>query len=237
MSITPVDDHTDEFEQLAALAALGALEGEERARYQQHAAQCERCQVMVRLDREALAALALVAPEMDASPGFKERLMRRAAQELTQSSTEAVEPEPILLQPRPKTIVRFWRRSRWANALAAVLVIGLVMAGALTYENQPVASYELTGSLPGSAKVIVRRSGAAELHLAGLPAPGSGLVYEAWVIPAGQEKPLPVDTTPRGDATIPLPDTIKGGTVAITRERARSDVPTPPILLSTVVTL
>ena len=57
MSATPVDGHSDEFEQLAGLAALDVLTGDELDRFEQHAAQCERCQVMVRLDRETLAAV------------------------------------------------------------------------------------------------------------------------------------------------------------------------------------
>ena len=79
MPPTPVDDHTEEFEQLAGLQALEVLEGEELRRFEEHAARCERCRLMVRLDREALA---LAVPEMDPSPDFKARLMERAAAEL-----------------------------------------------------------------------------------------------------------------------------------------------------------
>jgi len=80
MSATPVAaDHSEEFEQLAGLAALRALEGDELARFDQHAQQCERCRLIVRLDRETLRNLSLAAPEMDASPGLKDRLMSRAA--------------------------------------------------------------------------------------------------------------------------------------------------------------
>src|SRR5260221_13188524 len=82
MSATPVDGHTDEFEGLAGLAALDVLHGDDLGRLQRHAAQCERCQLMVRLDGEALAAVSLVAPPMDPSSDFKVRLMQRAAAEL-----------------------------------------------------------------------------------------------------------------------------------------------------------
>src|SRR5260221_4168640 len=87
MSATPVDGHTDEFEGLAGLAALDVLQGDELGRFQRHAAQCERCQLMVRLDREALAAVSLVAPPMDPSPDFKARLMQRAAADLAAGAT------------------------------------------------------------------------------------------------------------------------------------------------------
>src|SRR5207237_33700 len=58
MPPTPVDDHTEEYEQLAGLSALDVLEGDELARFERHAASCARCRLMVRLDREALARAA-----------------------------------------------------------------------------------------------------------------------------------------------------------------------------------
>src|SRR5215472_6282003 len=120
MPPTPVNDHTEEFEQLAGLAALEILEGDELRRFEQHAAHCERCRLMVRLDREALA---LAAPEMEPSPDFKARLMQRAALELGDSRVTVLVPK----------VIPFWRRSPWSSALAAVLVLGLVTAGGYAY--------------------------------------------------------------------------------------------------------
>jgi len=84
MSATPIAaDHSEEFEQLAGLSALRVLDGDEQERFERHAAQCERCRVIVRSDIETLGNLSLAAPEMDPSPDFKRRLMDRAASELT----------------------------------------------------------------------------------------------------------------------------------------------------------
>src|SRR5215470_15383999 len=102
MPSTPVDDHTEEFEQLAGLSALDVLEGDELARFEAHAANCERCRVIERLDREALA---LAAPEMDPSPDFKARLMQRAAAELA-----VAEPEEQVEVP-PPNVIPFRRRA------------------------------------------------------------------------------------------------------------------------------
>jgi anti-sigma-K factor RskA len=258
MSATPVDGHSDEFEQLAGLAALDVLEADELDRFERHAAQCERCQVMVRLDREALAAVSLVAAPMDPSPDFKARLMRRAAEELAvtdaarRGSAAQLEPRvpsplsavprtgdqpgerPIPLRQRPPNVIPLWRRSPWISALAAVLVVGLVSFGAYSYENQPVATYELSGSAPGKAVVIVRRSGMAELVMEGVPDPEPGFLYEAWIIPQGGQ-PLAAGTTTRGNAEVPLPGNVRGTTVAITKEPTRVDAPTTPVLMSTVV--
>jgi anti-sigma-K factor RskA len=233
MSATPVAaDHSEDFEQLAGLAALHALEGEERARFERHAQQCERCRTIVRLDRETLRNLSLTAPDMDPSAGFKERLMARAAAELAETRRPA-EPEPIPLRPRAGAKILQFRRSVWASALAAVFVIGVASASMFTYMNQVVASYVLSGSGPGEASVVVRRSGAVELQLRGMADPGSGFVYEVWVIPPGQN-PVPAGVTPRGEATLPLDSTARGSTVAITRERgpSGSSTPTLPILMA-----
>src|SRR5436190_19555186 len=109
MSATPIAaDHSEEFEQLAGLAALHALEGDELVRFEQHAQQCEQCRMIERLDSKTLRGLSLAAPEMDPSPGFKERLMARAQAELEQSeqTLAVVPPEPIPLRPRTGRILQ-----------------------------------------------------------------------------------------------------------------------------------
>ena len=229
MSAIPVDGHGEEFEQLAGLAAMDLLEGDELVRFEEHAVHCEPCQVMERLDRQALAHLSLVAAPMDPSPDFKTRLMERAAAELAASS--AVPAAPVPIRPR---VIPLWRRSPWISSLAAVLVLGLVGLGGYVYENQPVATYELTGSTPGKALVVVRRSGAAELTLDGVPDPGQGFLYEAWIIPPGGQ-PVAAGTTTSGEGRVPLPSPMPGSTVAITRERSRVDAPTSAPLLAAVV--
>src|SRR3954469_18571389 len=124
MAAPPVDDHAEEFDQLAGLAALDALEGEDRERFAQHASECERCRVTVQLDREALVGLVLTAPEMEPSPDFKSRLLQRAAQELAertpQFTTTVEEPpaptplRPVALDdeqaaPLPPNVIPIWR--------------------------------------------------------------------------------------------------------------------------------
>ncbi|MCA1646258.1 MAG: anti-sigma factor [Chloroflexi bacterium] len=146
----------------------------------------------------------------------------------------AATSEPTPIRPRPANVIPLWRRSPGVSALAAVLVLGLVTFGAYTYENQSVATYELAGSTPGSAVVVVRRSGAAELVMHGVPDPEPGFVYEAWVIPQGGQ-PIAAGVTSRGDAEVPLPGNVRGSTVALTRERTRVDAPTSSPFLAAAV--
>jgi hypothetical protein len=135
----------------------------------------------------------------------------------------------------PDNVVPFWRRPQWPRALAALLVVGLVTAAAYTYQNQVIASYALSGNLGGSAVVNVRRSG-AQLEMNGVQSPPPGYVYEAWVIPPNGQ-PIPVGTTPTGDATLPLDQLPSGATVAVTQERNRVDAPTSAPIMSVVVQL
>jgi anti-sigma-K factor RskA len=247
MPPTPVDDHTEEFEQLAGLAALGALEGEDQLRFEEHAARCDRCRLMVQLDQEALAR---AAPEMEPSPDFKARLMQRAAAELDTAATDATASAPppnvtpirpaavAELRPpdatQPTKIVPFWRRSPWASAIAALLVLGLFTAGAYSYQNQVVASYALSGATAGSAVVNVRRSGATELEMSGVQNPPPGYVFEAWIIPPNGQ-PVAAGTTPTGNATLPLSQLSSGTTVAVTQEQRPVDAPTSPPIMAVVV--
>jgi hypothetical protein len=243
MPPTPVDDHTEEFEQLAGLAALGVLEGEDQVHFEEHAASCERCRLMVQLDREALAR---AAPEMDPSPEFKARLMQRAAAEL--AATEApiqstpvsppTEPtntdEPTPIARAPANVIPLWRRSPWLSAIAALLVLGLVTVGAVTYQNQVISSYALSGNLGGSAVVKVRRSGATELDMSGVQNPPPGYMYAAWIIPPNGQ-PIAAGTTQSGDATLPLSTLSNGTTVAVTQERGKVDAPTSAPIMAVVV--
>jgi hypothetical protein len=187
---------------------------------------------MVQLDQEALA---LSAPEMDPSPDFKARLMQRAAAELAAASPTA-EPPPANVTPirPPANVVPFQSRSPWISAIAAVLVVGLVVAGAYSFQNQVVASYALSGTAGGSAVVNVRRSGATELNMSGVQNPPPGYVYEAWIIPPNGQ-PIAAGTTPTGTATLPLSQLADGTTVAVTQEQGSVNAPTSPPIMAVVV--
>jgi anti-sigma-K factor RskA len=104
------------------------------------------------------------------------------------------------------------------------------------YLNQVVETVPLQGTVAaGTAVVVVHRSGATELQLNGLATPPTGQVYEAWVIPAGQQ-PRPAGTSRSGQATLPLPSSVGGSTVAVTLEPdPGSPQPTTPPFLAAPV--
>lgn len=217
---SPATDHSREHEELAALYALQALQGDELAAYERHLAACAQCQDFVPRDRLTLVPLNRVPPEIEPSPGFKHRLLQRAA----------AAPAPIPLRRRPV----------WTSVLAAAVAVLLGVAtvlGVLSYRGQVVATVALEGPGPGSGAVLLHRSGDSELRLAGLADPPAGHVYEAWVIPAGGQA-IPAGTTATGQGTLPLPAPVRGSTVAVTVEPSPggSAPTTTPFLAATVTT-
>ena len=74
--------HSADDEALAALYALEVLGGAERREFERHLGECAVCREIYTQDRDTLAQLLLASHEMAPSPGFRERLLRRADQEL-----------------------------------------------------------------------------------------------------------------------------------------------------------
>ena len=84
----PAPDHTPDAESLAGLYAFGVLEGAELARFERHLAGCGRCAEVVDGDQAIVSTLSLTAPEVEPEPGFKERLLARAAAEIAERTDE-----------------------------------------------------------------------------------------------------------------------------------------------------
>jgi len=145
--------HRDEYEELAALHALGMLEGDERATFERHWAQCSLCRRLVEHHRLTLLVLLRAVPELEASPGHKARLIERAATELelanslahgdTPSVGGVARPPPraaavdlggqqltarrsadAVLAPRGRPRVLTWR---YLTAVAATLVLAVAL--------------------------------------------------------------------------------------------------------------
>lgn len=236
--------HTREHEDLAGLYALSALEPEETVVFERHLATCSRCQDVVEADRHTVRLLSAAAPEMEASPGFKDRLMARAARDIAAAPTapqplprRVAEVQPTRAQEPARPFIwlpRGWMLAPLAAAFAVALGLG-TLVGQQVYGSQVLASAVFPAQGGGQATVLVRRSGAAEIALQGLPEPPAGRVYQAWAIPDGGT-PLPDGTTASGQGTIALQQPVLGRTVAITLEPAPgvSAPTTQPILAGKV---
>jgi anti-sigma-K factor RskA len=221
----PASDHTQDAESLAGLYVFGILDGAELARFERHLAGCGRCAEVVDGDQAVVSRLGLTAPEVEASPGFKERLLAQAAAEVAarpagghgDPAGGGIGPTPMPYRPRRAGAVPL----AWLLPLAAIMLALLAGAGLLSRQiasEQIVAAAPLANSaVRGSAEVLIRRSGEGVIQMSGFEDLGDGRVYQAWVIRPGSA-PLATGAATRGNSTLTLDGDVRGAKVAITLE-------------------
>jgi anti-sigma factor RsiW len=213
--------------ELSALYALDVLDDDERARYEEHLAGCERCQRDLRGLREAAAGIGFVATGPSPPAALRERVLER------------IRAEPISV-----TTIRS-RRPSFALSLAAAVAVAATAAAvalgvwaatlhhSLSHEQaavsvlgDPHARRVPVQGVAGS--LVVAPSGKAALAV-DLPAPPAGKTYEAWVIDGGVHRDRLFDGTP----TLLERHVGPGTTVKVTLETAAGvDAPTTVPLLS-----
>jgi anti-sigma-K factor RskA len=156
--------------ELTTAYALHALDAEERARYEAHLAQCERCRSELAELTESAAALAWAVEPAAPSPALRARILEAAG-------------------GGGANVVPFRRRVRaWqaAAAVAACAAIGLgVWAAMLDHRGSTLAISAIVplSGHPGMIELAPNRE--AVLVVERLPAAPAGKTYEAWVIPHG----------------------------------------------------
>jgi anti-sigma factor RsiW len=193
----------DELHELSALYALDVLDADERARFEEHLAECERCKNELAGLRDAASGLAFVegpAPP----PALRDRVL----------SSARAEPQNVVPLPR--------RRSRAVAIAAGVAVAASLVAvgfgiwaaslhhslaqerSATSVLNDPRARRLTVPGRPGA--LVVAPSGEAVLTVS-LPSPPSGKTYEAWVAGRG----------------VHAAGTFSGGLVKLTRPVGRGE--------------
>jgi anti-sigma-K factor RskA len=211
----PAPDHTPDAEAQAGLYAFGILEGAELARFELHLAGCGRCAEVVDGDQAIVATLGLSAPEVEAEPGFKERLLARAAAEGDVRNDDRAAPVPFRLAAsrRPGLV--------WLAPLAAIVLALLAGVGLL---SQQLAAVQVVASAPlenraegGRADILVRQSGEGVIQLSGFEDLTDGRVYQAWVIRPNSQ-PLATGASTSGNGTLTLDGDVRGTRVAVTLE-------------------
>jgi hypothetical protein len=218
----PAPDHTPDAEGQAGLYAFGVLEGAELARFERHLAGCGRCAEVVDGDQAIVSALSLTAPDVEAAPGFKERLFAAAAAEIAEGTDEGSGGGAGVLPFRTGTS-RGSGPSRmvWLAPLAAIMIALFAGAGLLSRE---ISTAQIVAMAPlenratgGKAEVLVRRSGEGVIQLSGFEDLKDGRVYQAWVIRPNSE-PLATGANSSGNATLTLDGDVRGAKVAVTLE-------------------
>jgi anti-sigma factor RsiW len=169
---------TDDLHELSALYALDVLNAPERARFEAHLAECDRCSGELESLRSAATSLAFVAEPAAPPPELRERILASARQE-----AQNVVP----LRPRRSIAVSVAAVVAVAASAAAV---GLGIWAATLHHSlaseraaTKVLKNPLARHIPlqgATGELVVAPSGEAVLNV-GLPKPPEGNTYEAWV--------------------------------------------------------
>jgi anti-sigma-K factor RskA len=217
--------------------ALGILDGEELRALEAHLETCASCRAEVRSFAETAWAIAETQGR-DAPPRLRAAIIARAREGGRQPRGLAAFWHE-LLRPVPLVV---------PVALAAVLVVALVgygsarrdadryaavVAGAVGAKVVPLAATGASAGVRGS--LVIPANGAAPYLILDLPAPASGMTWEAWVIRGGTAVRAGV-TDARGVTALTLTANVAGGdTIAVTQEPAGGlDAPTgAPVLAGT----
>jgi anti-sigma-K factor RskA len=220
--------------ELSAGYALDALDADERRRFEEHLAECDRCREDVSAFLEVTSALAVAAPSAEPPPELRERILTTA---------RAEGQNVIPLAPRRERRQFLVPAVAAVAAAAAAVAIGLGLYSAslsndLDDARRAVAllsdpDAEVVALQEGRGRLVVQPDGDAALVLAGLPE-RADKTYAVWVIEG--ETPQPAGLFDEAsDATVvqverPVPD---GAVVAVTVEDGPVDAPTStPIVAS-----
>ncbi|HET6315009.1 MAG TPA: anti-sigma factor [Chloroflexota bacterium] len=192
----------DEVTTLAAGLALDAIDDADRARVEEHAAQCPRCAAALQEFREVAFALGSAVPQVDPPKPLRNRVLLAAQRE-----------RPAAAVSRPR---RFgWRTSpAWAIAAAALIVsassliwvgrleaeVGQLRADAAS-ERDRAARYERVATVLASPQLAVRSltpavqnvhsygtvymdpsTGTGMITARGLPPIESGHAWQLWFV-------------------------------------------------------
>ena len=189
-------DRHEELESAVAAWVLGALDPEEAEEVRVHVEGCASCREVAARLRRVVGALPLAAEEVTPPARLRDRVLTAAAASrgVTSPVQVRVPRRPVAAPFRPAPRMPIY-------ALAAVAVVALligVLIGQVTLRTPPqtqVARFTLSGhqDMSGAQAMVIdlRSGGVALVDFRGLPAPGSGRVYELWLVPAKGD-PVPV---------------------------------------------
>jgi anti-sigma factor RsiW len=169
---------TDDLHELSALYALDVLDAPERARFEAHLAECDRCSSELESLRVAATSLAFVAEATPPPPALRGRILAAARE-------EGLNVVPL----RPRRSLAVSVAAVVAVAASAAAVGFGIWAATLHHSlaNERAATKVLRDPLArhiplqgARGELVVAASGEAVLNV-GLPKPPKGNTYEAWV--------------------------------------------------------
>jgi anti-sigma-K factor RskA len=199
----------------AAAYALGALEHDELERYREHLRDCAGCR----------AEVAELQPVVDELPSSVPRV--RAPSVLRDRIVESVRSEAAVLHAAGHAADRPQRARRGrplraapgallAGGLAAAAVIAIVLAIVLSRAAsapERISRGVVTVGVPTASATLHIRDEHGDLTVAHMPQPGSGRIYEVWLVRRGSAEPAPTSAlfgiTREGRGAVDVPASLR----------------------------
>jgi anti-sigma-K factor RskA len=196
----------------AAPYVLGALEQHELQSFREHLDGCAACRLEVAELQSVVDELAASVPQVLAPVSVRERVLetvRSQADVFNAAGQEADRPARVALRLQRRRFAFAGAGAAFAAALAAVVVI-FVGGGSSTSEH--VIPGQASGVARGAEVALHRRGGHAELLLAHMPQPGSGRIYEVWIVRKGAPKPTDAlfGVSAHGSGAVDVPGNLQG---------------------------
>jgi anti-sigma-K factor RskA len=240
------EPHIDEPEGCGGNAApyvLGSLTDEEHEAFRVHLASCSVCREEVAALQVVASALPAAAPQLNAPPDLKRRLMasvREDARRREVADSHGTPAMPARSRTNPPAWLR-WRPNLAVAALAAAVVALAVAAlssgsggGAGSAATHVIRAQVLPSRASASLSV---GGGHAQLNIADMPQVAHGRVYEVWLKRSPSGRAIPTDAlftvNAAGAASVGVPGGVSGvREILVTSEPlGGSRVPTPPALI------
>jgi hypothetical protein len=230
-------DHTTFRDEVGAYL-LGALTPAERSAFEQHLADCPECRHELERLRPAAELLPRSVEQVEPPPSLKASLMEVVEREAADAGT--AEPAQRRRGRSPGERVRDLLRPIRPLAVAGTLAVGVLVGFAVAQLGGGDDARTLQARvdeqvLPNATgRLNVEGDGQAILEVRGMPSPGHGRVYQAWVQRDGMVEPMPTfEVGTDGAGAVAVPEDVSGAqAVLLTREpRGGSSAPSEkPVL-------
>jgi hypothetical protein len=222
-------DHATYMDEVGAYL-LGALTDAERSAFERHLETCPECRHELERLRPAAELLPRSVDQVEPPPSLKRSLMEVVEREAASQRSRRPLGERLLDKLRPvRPLV-----AAGALAVAALIGFGVAQLGGGD-EGRTLQANVNESVLPkASGRLEVEGDGQAILEVRGMPSPGGGRVYQAWVQRDGMVDPQPTfEVGADGTGAVAVPEDVSDAqAVLLTREpRGGSSAPSEkPIL-------
>jgi len=210
--------HDRRFDDAAAAYLLHALEPAEAEAFERHLETCGTCRAEVEDLRVAADALPASPVQLVPPPELKDRIM--AVVNAEAELLAAAGPRADEVAPRRRRIAVLrpgWWSLRPGLALAGAVAVlalgalaGILGSGAMRGDG---ARTVVAQTAPAGSKVemIVRSDGHSTLVAKRLPSPGSGRVYQVWLLHGKTPRPTNAlfETRSDGSASVDVPGSMQ----------------------------